>query len=81
MLVVTLNNITHPLGIGKLCSHFHFMLGRWLCEKSNRAQCGNDLVLSSPLRGGEVSIKMCTLGLLVGGSASEHGLKRCPLGT
>lgn len=33
VLVVNLNNITQPLGIGRLCSHFHFMLGRWLCKK------------------------------------------------
>lgn len=78
--MINLNNITHPLGLGRLYSHVHFMLGRWLYEGSNRVQCSNDLVLSSVLEVPEVSIKMHTLGLLVGTSALEYDLKQWPLG-
>lgn len=80
-MLVNLNIITDPLGIGRLCSHIHLMLGRYLCMKRNRPQDGNDSVPSSSLRGPELSTEMCTLLLLVENRASEHGLKWYPLGT
>lgn len=80
-MLVNLNIIIQPLGIGRLCSHIHLILGRLLCMKRNGPQDGNDLVPSSPLRGPEVSTETCTSVLLVENRVSEHGLKRCPPGT